>query len=141
MRKCRLLFFMNNVTIFAEFQFRIRYYPKMLKMVNGFNSFIVNDSGRRLNAFAPKINGEVSCFLFCFVFYILDTDRLIIPVNKIGNNRPVVIPITTLQAYYSSIKQYLGHWPKRSSCDTPSQPSWLLPVVLREGGRGHRRRY
>ena len=40
-----LTHFENNVTMFDEFQFRIHYHPKILKMVNRFNSFIVNDGG------------------------------------------------------------------------------------------------
>ena len=54
-----LTLFENNITMFAEFQFRIHYHSKILKMVNRLNDFIVNDGGLRLNTFFPKINEKV----------------------------------------------------------------------------------
>ena len=40
-----LTLFENNVTLFDEFQFGTHYHPKILKMVNGFNTLTVSDMG------------------------------------------------------------------------------------------------
>ena len=69
-----LTLFESNVAIFAEFHFRIYYHSKILKTVNRFNGFIVNDSGLRLNAFFPKNNWRIFCLFVCFLTR-LDKDK------------------------------------------------------------------
>ena len=93
--------FENDITISAEYQFRIHYHSKIFKMVNTFSSFIVNDRGLQLNSFFPKINGKIFCFWHIYT-------RFITSVNKIRYIRSVVILITKLQTYYSSIVRKLN---------------------------------